>query len=280
MLDENLLFNAYDLHIHAAPSPFDRILDDYGLLEAADQAGMAGILLKSHYESTAIRAKLINEHLQTRAKAYGAIVLNWPSGGLNPYAVYNALKNGAKIVYMPTRDSENSLKFGHMLGDFFNRPGIQILDETGNLKVEVFEIMEAVKSYRAVLATGHLSPKESVFLCTKGIRFGVRMALTHPEFSRTKIPVGIQQKLAKQGVYIEKCWYNIAEHECSALEMVAHIKKIGVERCFMTTDRGQANRESPVEAMRRFITVLCKNGINEKEINTMTCMVPSQILDG
>ena len=53
-----LMQGAYDLHMHAAPSPFHRVLDDYGLLEEAGRAGMAGIMLKSHYESTIARAIL------------------------------------------------------------------------------------------------------------------------------------------------------------------------------------------------------------------------------
>ena len=83
---------AYDLHMHAAPSPFHRVLDDYGLLEEAGRAGMAGIMLKSHYESTIARAILANIHCASCTKAYGGLVLNWPVGGLNPYAVENAMK--------------------------------------------------------------------------------------------------------------------------------------------------------------------------------------------
>ena len=85
---------AYDLHMHAAPSPFHRVLDDYGLLEEAGRAGMAGIMLKSHYESTIARAILANIHCASCTKAYGGLVLNWPVGGLNPYAVENAMKRG------------------------------------------------------------------------------------------------------------------------------------------------------------------------------------------
>ena len=118
---------AYDLHMHAAPSPFHRVLDDYGLLEEAGRAGMAGIMLKSHYESTIARAILANIHCASCTKAYGGLVLNWPVGGLNPYAVENAMKRGCRIVWMPTRDAKNSLCSGNMPGDFFDRSGISIL---------------------------------------------------------------------------------------------------------------------------------------------------------
>ena len=148
---------AYDLHMHAAPSPFHRVLDDYGLLEEAGRAGMAGIMLKSHYESTIARAILANIHCASCTKAYGGLVLNWPVGGLNPYAVENAMKRGCRIVWMPTRDAKNSLCSGNMPGDFFDRSGISILTETGELRAEVLEILRIARKYDAAVATGHIS---------------------------------------------------------------------------------------------------------------------------
>ena len=273
-----LMQGAYDLHMHAAPSPFQRQLDDYELLRQADRAGMAGILLKSHYESTAARATLVNTHAETGARAYGSIVLNWPVGGLNPYAAVNALKRGAKIVFMPTRDSANSLQSGDMPGDFFKRQGITILDEQGKLKSEVYDIMDAVKSYNAALATGHLSPAESIILCREGTARGVRMVLTHPEFSRTIVPAEQQKKLSRLGVYIEKCWYNLADEGYSPAEMAANIHAAGIEHCFMSTDRGQKSKEPPVEAMRLFMTAMLTAGLSENEVYTLTHTTPRLVL--
>ena len=124
-----LLHGAYDLHIHPAPSHFPRLMDDFEILEDAEKAGMSGVLLKNHYETTGARAIIANlHHKGFAARAYGAAVLNWPLGGLNPYAAVSALKMGAKIIFLPTRDAENSLKYGDMPGDFFQREGIRILD--------------------------------------------------------------------------------------------------------------------------------------------------------
>lgn len=275
---ESLMNGAYDLHMHAAPSPFNRILDDYGLVEEAGRAGMAGIMLKSHYESTIARAILVNTHCTSCTTAYGGLVLNWPVGGLNPFAVENALKRGCRIVWMPTRDSKNSLYSGNMPGDFFDRPGITVVDEKGELKDEVKTILDIAKKYDAAVATGHISQEESVLLCREGVKRGNRMILTHPEFSRTIVSAETQKKLAEQGVYIEKCWYNIAEKECTAREMAAHIRTVGADHCFMVTDRGQNLREHPVEAMKLFMEALLEEGIMEEEIYTMTHTVPQKIL--
>lgn len=273
-----LLFGAYDLHIHAAPSPFGRLMDDHKLLQQAGKAGMAGILLKSHYESTAARAELANRYANSPAAAYGAIALNWPVGGLNPVAVHNALIRGARIVYMPTRDAENSLVSGSMPGDFFDRPGISVVDERGRLRDAVYDIFDLVRQYDAALATGHISPFETMLLCREGRARNVRMLLTHPEFSRTVVPAEQQRELADMGVIIEHCWYNIAANECSAAQMAENIRAVGPERCYLSTDRGQADRESPVQAMRLFVDTLMKQGLSRAALREMLVCVPQYVL--
>ncbi len=273
-----LMKGAYDLHMHPSPSPFSRKMDDFELLKAAGRAGMAGIMLKSHYEPTAARADLVNEHSASCTKAYGGIVLNWPVGGLNPFAVENALVRNCRIVWMPTRDAANSLLSGNMPGDFFDRKGISVLDEAGDVRGEVKEILEIAKKHDAAVATGHISPAESVAVCREGIARKARMVLTHPEFSRTRIGAETQKELADQGVYIEKCWYNIAEGNCTAEEMAANIRTVGAEHCFLCTDRGQHNREMPVEGMLQFLNVLHEHGISEDELYIMTHIVPAEVL--
>lgn len=274
----NLLKGAYDLHVHTAPSVFQRELDGVQLIKEAEEAGMAGVMLKSHYEPTALRAELINRYSNCHAKAYGALVLNWPVGGLNIFAVENALKAGAKIIWMPTRDSANSLCFGNMEGDFFNRKGITILEESGKLKTCVYEIMDAVKRYGAFLATGHLSPAESVKLCQEGRAKGVNMILTHPEFPRTRMNIEIQKEMADLGVLIEKNWFNIAQGSVTAEEMANTIRQIGSNRVFIATDRGQKGMPTPVQELKRFIQVLLEQGLSETQIQDLVQKVPEQIV--
>ena len=274
-----LMVDGYDLHVHTSPSAFPRALDGWELVYEASQAGMAGVMLKSHYESTAIRAELINRHSSCKTKAYGGIALNWPVGGLNVYAVENALKVGAKIVWMPTRDSANSLCFGDMDGDFFKRKGICILDENERLKTSVYEIMDTVKKYGAALATGHLSPKESILLCREGRARGVKMILTHPEFQRTRISADIQKELADEGVLVEKNWLNVVQGSVSIGEMAQTILQVGSGRTFIATDRGQKNAPHPTPELHRFISALLEQGITDAQIRDMVHFVPKSIVD-
>ena len=146
---EELLRGAYDLHVHTEPSAFPRELTDWELLQDAEEAQMAGVLIKTHYGCTADRAAVVNLKSGCRARAYGALALNWPTGGLNPYAVENCLHQGGILIWMPTRDAKHCLTYGNMPGDFFSRPGITILDEKGNLLPVVYDIMDIVKKYGA-----------------------------------------------------------------------------------------------------------------------------------
>lgn len=275
-----ILEGSYDLHIHPIPSHVPRCLDDFELVEQAASYQMAGVMIKNHYESTAARAALVNRrmsHLCTRA--YGGVVLNWPAGGLNPYAAESALKLGASFVWMPTRDSAHCLKSGDMPGDFFTRPGISVIDEEGKLLPVVYDIFDVIKKYDAVLATGHLSPAESMMLCKAGRKAGIHMVLTHPEWERTQIDAASQKEMADLGVWIEKNWYNIAEGNCSAEQMAANIKAVGAHRIFLATDRGQAGKETPVEGYIRFIKVLHDQGIPTEDLITMAQKVPAELLN-
>ncbi len=277
-LTAELMRGAYDLHIHTLPSVFKRKMDGMEIVREADRAGMAGVMLKSHYEPTALRAELINKYSGCRTKAYGGLALNWPVGGLNVYAVDEALKAGAKIIWMPTRDAANSLVFGAMEGDFFRRPGITLTCENGRLKDEVYEIMDTVRANDGWLATGHISPKESVLLCKEGRARKVNMILTHPEFPRTTMPKETQKELADLGVLVEKNWFNVAQKAVSIYQMAENIRYVGAERCYIATDRGQYGMPSPTEEFRRFIGALLEQGMSEEELSFLARKNPERII--
>ena len=276
---EDLLRGAYDLHVHSLPSVFQREQDGMEIIREAGRAGMAGVLLKSHYEPTAMRAELINHYSGSSAKAYGGLVLNWPAGGLNAYAVQEAVKAHAKIIWMPTRDAANSLVFGDMEGDFFRRPGITVTDENGKLKDAVYDIMDIVKKADIFLATGHLSVNESVLLCKEGRKRKVNMIFTHPEFPRTFAGVGIQKEMAELGVLIEKNWLDVLIGQVTMEEMACNIREAGIAKCYISTDKGQKNGGSPVREMKRFIEALLQTGFTEEEVKVLAHRVPESIAE-
>lgn len=273
-----LIKDSYDLHVHTSPSHFKRLLDDFELCEEADKVGMKGVLIKSHYETTHTRAAIANKYSHSHVKLYGGAALNWPLGGINPFAVDSSLNLGAKIVWMPTRDSLNSLSYGNMEADFFERSGISIYDENMKIKSSVYEVLEVVRKYKAYIATGHLGISESIHLCKEARKMGVNIILTHPDWIRTLMSLENQLELAKLGVIIEKVWANIEENTITARNMALGMDKIGSENILMVTDRGQIDKESPVKAMLKFIESMLKQGIQEKDIKNMIHNVPEFVL--
>ena len=277
-LATELIKGAYDLHTHPYPSHFDRALDDFALVREADNFGMAGVMIKSHYETTGARAILVNDHAGAKAKAFGGITLNWPVGGLNPYAVVSAIGMGVKCVWMPTRDAAHCLAFGDMPGDFFKRPGISILDDDGKVKKSVYEIFEITAAKGIYVASGHLSPEEIEAFCKAGAAMKAKVILTHPDWERTALPLTTQLLLADTGALVEKIGSNIWTGAVSAEAMADSIRKIGAERIFMATDSGVAGRIHPAPGMLMFIEQMLDQGISESDIRSMTRSVPQQIV--
>jgi hypothetical protein len=243
---------------------------------------MAGVLIKDHYDPTAARAAVANLYagVSETTLVYGGVALNWPVGGLNPYAVESSLKLGGKIVWLPTRDSSNSLIYGNMSGDFFDRPGISVLNDDGGLKSEVYEIMEIVQKYGACLATGHVGLEEAVLVCEEGRKRKIKIILTHPDWHRTVVPLDTQIELAKKGVWIEKQWNTVADGHITEEAFIHSLHQIGSAHIFLTTDRGLKGKERPLEGMLRFIETLLKHNISSAMIQQMLCENPRELIKG
>src|SRR5215831_2082373 len=162
---------AYDLQVHVAPDIIARRIDDLGLAKEFLERGLKGFVLKSHYMSTAERAKVVTAAVPG-IKAHGAITLNHAVGGLNPVAVDIAGRSGAKIVWFPTVDAENEtaglptggnkkLPFWAEIQREISAMGIapprmRVIDDAGNLVPQARLCLELIGRHDMILATGHL----------------------------------------------------------------------------------------------------------------------------
>ena len=100
------------MHVHIDPDFVPRIIDDVGLARRCLELGLAGFQMKSHYTSTAERARTVNAAVPG-VRAIGAIVLNQAVGGMNALAVEIAAREGARTVWMPTVNSVNEMEEVH-----------------------------------------------------------------------------------------------------------------------------------------------------------------------
>ena len=285
-----LIKGSIDTHIHSGPDVVPRKMNDFELARDCAKAGMRGLVVKCHVAATEGRASIVQQQIDN-IKVWGGIALNHHTGGLNPEAVRISAKMGAKIIWMPTVSSENHIHYfglsGHMdaLGGGMAGKGITIYNQSGKIKEEVFNILEIIKEADIILATGHLSPKESIDLITVALRNGLKKILfTHPEGHLTKLPVEEQKRLAKKGVFFERCWVvttNIAGESARlpAENIARDIKTVGTSSTIMATDHGQVSNPSPAQAMTNYIANMLYCGIKAHEIELMIKTNPIKLIE-
>src|SRR5262249_7395076 len=75
-----------DFHVHTYPDNFDRTVSAVEAAQGARERGLKAIVLKGGAFETVTRAAQANEAVPG-IKVYGGVVMNWPTGGINPAAV-------------------------------------------------------------------------------------------------------------------------------------------------------------------------------------------------
>ena len=85
----DLLEGSIDIHIHAAPDIYPRIVNVMELARHGKEMGMRALLVKNHFVMTAGQASIASDEVDF--PVFGGIALNLPLGGLNIHAVDIAL---------------------------------------------------------------------------------------------------------------------------------------------------------------------------------------------
>ncbi len=275
---EKLLRGSIDMHIHHEPDArVERRADALQVARQAQEAGLRAIVLKSHEYPTAPVAYILSQ-IVSDITIFGSICLDLEAGGLNLYALEASAKLGAKVVWMPTFTSANDMKINGC-GD----GGISVLDSNGKLVPVVDEILDIVKNYQMVLATGHISTPETFPLVERAMEKGVsNIVITHPLWPRggSRLDLPGQQRLAKEGAFIEHCFANTMPFpdRIDPMRMVEAIKTVGAEHCIMSTDFGQMYNPAPAEGMRMAIATMLKCGLSEREVELLVKVNPATLL--
>lgn len=286
MRGEELLRGACDLHVHCAPDVVPRALDAFDLARAAQEAGMAAIGLKDHTTSTVGRCHMLNRLYPAGPRFVSSIVLNPQIGGLNPAAVEAALAAGADIVYFPTFAARHHLE---CLGAGITpvphpKAGFEPLTilKDGKLCAPVRAIVAEIAAHDAVLATGHISPAESLALLAFAASVGVRhMIVTHASESVPNMSVADQLRCVGYGARIEHSF--LAVTPCCPgtipLEVVAgQIREVGIEHCILSSDFGQVANGPPVQAFGAHVEKLRGLGFTDREIRRMIVENPLSLV--
>ena len=280
---DKFVAGSIDMHLHSGITKGPARVDVIEAAEQARQAGMKALVYKSHSYTAAV-ATLVDRMIPD-VKIFGSICLNYEVGGINVHAVENAIMLGAKVVWMPTFSSANSINMMRAQGFPAKGEGFSILDNKGNLVPDITPILKFIKENDLVLATGHISPEEIFALVEEAQQTGInKIIITHPtdkEFMEKVLTLEEMQQLAKVGAYMEFTIIGILPNEfCHhPADLVKVIKSIGAEHCIVSTDLGQPQNPLPVEGMRLFIATLLHHGISPEEVELMVKKNPAALLN-
>ena len=286
-----LLQGAVDIHVHCTPDVIPRAEDLTELAQAVSRTGMGGMVLKDHTTSTVGRVYALNKMYPNGPRFFSALALNPPTGLLNPAAVEAALRAGVDIIFFPTYGSRH-----HVLVWGAGKPptafplppgnyrGVTIFDEAGNLKPACETILNLIARYDAVLATGHLSPKESLALLALAQQCRVkRMVVTHASVSVTAMPVAQQQQAAALGALIEHSFFAVTQscpNPVSLADIAGQIRQVGVGKVILSSDFGQVANGRVVEAFGHYLQKMGSLGFSEDESRAMVVQNPHKLLAG
>jgi hypothetical protein len=283
-----LLQGALDLHVHSGPSTMPRQVDHFQAVEEAAAAGMSGILFKDHHYSVAPFIPLMDRVLgHHKVAMYSGLVLNNSTGGLNPFVVDAQLKQGAKLIWMPTAQSANHIRSSSRKQRLVSNvklkpsPGLTVVDSYGEILDVVREILDSIAEFDAILSSGHLHVWEIWKLFTEAKKRGVkRLLVNHPMYGLHFTYDDIKE-MADFGALIEQsaCLYVDSRFNVfSPRELKEHILAAGVAHSSIGSDLGQVDNPTPVEGMRQAIKMCLALGFSEDDVRTMVRDNPARIV--
>lgn len=285
---EDLLQGAIDAHVHSSPDFLPRRMDDLDLARKAHGSGLGGLVLKNHFFPTTARAHLASK--STGLRVWGGIVLNLSVGGWNPWAVRGSIGMGGKIVWMPTVHARHMLDAPHPVASFRGilaspESALSPLAPGGQIRPDVLDLLDLIAGADAVLATGHLAPRESIPLVREASNRGIkRILLTHP-FSHI---VGFTQEQVMglisevPGLWVEFTSLDLIGGPRDPLSpaQVAHwIQEIGPERVILASDGGQPSNPPPPIMLANLLKALRDQGLSREVLRSLVVDNPKALLE-
>lgn len=291
---DELLVGAIDMHCHGFPE-FDLNVPhryrDEDHVEIMRQSGMAGVVLKSHFWPTIKTADLLNARMDD-FRVYSSVTLNPCAGGLEIWAVDAALRQGAKVVYLPTWSARNDMQRNTMiktarkylptLEQFTIEESIAITDDNGKLVKNMQDILQMAHERDAVMYTCHISPEESLALAraARDIGYG-KLVFTHPDSGSVGATFEQICEMADLGAYIEICALGLMPlfQRVTPQTFADIIRAVGADKCILTSDFFYEWAPPVPEQLRILITSLLAVGITPDEVRRMTRYNPEKLLN-
>ena len=270
---ENLLHGVIDIHIHTNPDIRTRRLSDLQLATEARRVGARAIVIKSHLVTTMDRASIAREAVPG-IDVFGGIVLNAQVGGLNAVAVDTAIKMGAKLVWLPTSFSSNERRRQG------KNDGVETVAD-GKCVPALIPILKLLAQSDVALATGHLTPAETLIVVEEARKQGVaKIVVNHPEWATVDMSIDDQKRLAQFDVYFERCYArNVGgKYDKNFERNLRAMEALGFESTIVATDGGQVENPLWSDALAEYIGYLLNAGVPKSTVDLMTKQNPARVL--
>jgi hypothetical protein len=266
-------------------------VEDLEAAQLASQAGMKGFVLKSHMWPTVGRVYQIRNQIKG-IEVWPSIALNTSAGGFSPWTLESALKQGVKVIWMPTWSAKNDIQRGGFsrvmkkwlttLNQIEPRDGLTVFNDSGEIDRKVKDILALAKDYDVAVSTGHLSPEEGLAVAREAKKMGLKkLIFCHPDSRAVGAQMEHVKAMAEMNFFIEFTFLGLlpAFWRISIQEICQRIKEIGAERSILTTDTFFEWTPPPSEMMRMYISSLLDQGITGDEIEIMAQKNPSELLN-
>ena len=282
----DLVRGALDLHVHIGPDVPTRVIDDLDLARRCLELGLAGFGLKSHYTSTAERARVVSKAVPG-VRVVGTLTLNRAVGGMNPIAVEIAAREGERIVWLPTFDSPSETagrvepqpgrhvpiwaKLQHELRALgMNVDPVRVRGDDGALLPEARQVLETIARHGLVLATGHLGRDDAFAVVDAALAVGVEhVVITHPEFPSQDYSLEDQVALAEKGCHFDRCLSTPLSGKTTWEHVFDGIRAVGLERNVFSSDFGNPDYPPVEDGLALWADRLLDGGFDEDEVRTM-----------
>lgn len=294
MTPQELMRGACDIHLHSGPALVTRSVDHVEVCRLAVEAGMRAIVIKDQHVPCANVAQIVQKYFVKEGEnfnIYGSVITGNTQGGLNPSVVEAAIAYGAKIVWMPVlaaryHREQSALMSGAATATMpkpqhplkYN-PAMTVIDEQGKLYPAISDICKLVADADIVLATGHLNPETEIRpLLDEAVKQGVKkIVVTHPEyFNDTSLKR--MREYTDAGFYVEHILTTLYSGKQTYDRLFTLINNNG-DNVIVSSDMGQPNRPTPVQALQDFIAAMQQRGMSDQRIRQITSVNQRRLLN-
>lgn len=285
---EELIKGAVDMHLHSGPGLIPRGYDYVEIVRAAIDAGMRAMVIKDHHMPNGSLCQIVQKYFVHEGEnfdLFGSLAMGNPIGGVNPSMVEVALGYNTKVFWMPVMSAAYGRERMEYLKQHYPEyrsgvpyathelkfdPPMTITDSAGKLLPEVGTVCRLIAEGNAVLATGHISKKETYLLLDEALRQGVKkIVITHAEYFRDWT-MEEMKAFADAGFYVEHIITTVYSGKMTYDRLYELIQNNGCNNTIISTDLGQTGRPLPSEGLKTFIAEMQKRGLSDENIRRIT----------